>query len=436
MAIVLKGAKVIDPSQKIDQKVDILINNGKIAAVKKDINISETKTIDISGKILTPGLIDMHVHLREPGFEYKEDIETGAMSGAAGGFTTLCCMPNTNPPIDNSALVRYIKSRSDEVAKSKVLPIGCVSKKQEGKEMAEIGDMAKAGAVAFSDDGKPVYDSSLMRKAMQYASFFDKIIIDHCEDPYLARYGHANESYMTTRMGIFGIPASAEEIMVARDLLLAKETGLKVHIAHVSTKGSIDLIRSAKAEGVKVTCEVTPHHLFLTDKALKGYNTNAKVNPPLRTPEDREAVEKALIDGTIDVIATDHAPHHEDEKDIEFDKAAFGMVGLETALGLVLTNLYSKGKMSLYNIIEKMATNPAKILGLKSGSLAIGHPADITIIDPNFKWTVDKNKFYSKGKNTYFHGKTLIGKTIATIVDGRIVYSDENFTKPRSRQAV
>lgn len=436
MKTVLKGATVVDPSQGICQKADILIIDGKIAEIKKSIDISGAKKVDLTGKVLTPGLIDMHVHLREPGFEYKEDIETGAMSGAAGGFTTLCCMPNTNPAIDNSALVRYIKSRSKEVGKSKVLPIGCVSKKQEGKEMAEIGDMAKAGAVAFSDDGKPIYNSSLMRKAMQYASLFDKIIIDHCEDPYLAQFGHANEGHMTTRLGISGIPASAEEIMVARDLLLAKETGLKVHIAHVSTKGTIELIRRAKAKGIKVTCEVTPHHLFLNDKALEGYNTNAKVNPPLRSEEDRKAVEKALIDGTIDVIATDHAPHHEDEKDIEFDKAAFGIVGLETALGLILTNLYAKGKMSLSNILEKLTTNPAKILGLKSGALTIGYPADITIIDPKLKWTVDKNKFYSKAQNTPFNGITLLGKAVATIVDGKIIYSDKNFTKQKSRQAV
>lgn len=436
MKTLLKGARVIDPSQKIDEKLDILIVDGKIAAMEKNINASGAKRVDLTGQIISPGLIDMHVHFREPGFEYKEDINSGAKSGAAGGFTTVCCMPNTNPSIDNSVLIRYIKSRSDEVGKSKVLPIGCVSKKQEGKEMAELGDMAKAGAVAFSDDGKPVYNASLMRKAMEYASMFNKIIINHCEDPSLAQFGHANEGYMATRLGIGGIPASAEEVMVARDLLLAKETGLKVHIAHVSTKRSVELIRWAKAEGVKVTCEVTPHHLVLTEKALEGYNTNAKVNPPLRTEEDRKAVEQALIDGTIDTIVTDHAPHHQDEKDVEFDKAAFGIVGLETALGLALTNLYQTGKMSINQILEKMSTNPAKILGLKSGTLMLGSPADITVIDPKLKWTVDKNKFYSKARNTPFDGEKLTGKSIMTIVDGKIIYKSQDFKSYKLHSAV
>lgn len=424
MKKLLKGAKVIDPSQNLDAFMDILIIDDYIADIKPNLNISDAKIINLSGMTVTPGLVDIHVHFREPGYEYKEDIESGSMSAAAGGFTAVACMPNTNPPIDNSALIEYIKSKASQVGKTKILPIGCVTKGQEGKEITEMGDMAQTGAAAFSDDGKPVANSSLMRKAMVYASMFDKVIIDHCEDPSLFEGGQINEGRISTLLGLAGIPSAAEEIMVARDILLAKEMKTRVHIAHISTKGSVELVRRAKSAGVKVTCEVTPHHLTLTEEAVMGYDTNAKVNPPLRTQEDIDALLEGLKDGTIDAIATDHAPHHFDEKDLEFDKAAFGLVGLETALGIILTNVVEKKGLSINKAIEKMTIGPAEVLGLDMGTLKIKAPADITIIDTNREWIVDKNKFFSKGKNTPFHGFKLKGKAVMTIVDGRVTYSE------------
>lgn len=435
MKKILKGARVIDPNRKVDEVRDILVVDGSIAAMEKKINISGAEVIDLTGLILTPGLIDMHVHFREPGYEYKEDIETGSRSAAAGGFTTVACMPNTKPPVDNAMMVEYVKSRALKSGLVRVLPIGCVSKGLEGKEIAEMGDMVEAGAVAFSDDGRPVADSSLMRKALMYASMFDRVIIDHCEDPGLFEGGQVNEGYISTLLGLQGIPASAEEIMVARNILLARETGTRVHIAHVSTKGSVELIRRAKAEGVKVTCEATPHHLTLTEEAVVGYDTNAKMNPPLRTKEDVEALLEGLKDGTIDVIATDHAPHSIDEKDVEFDKASFGIVGLETSLGLILTHIVGQGKLDLGQAIEKMTIGPARALGIDAGSLTIGKPADITVIDPDLEWTVDKNKFFSKGINTPFHGWKLKGKAVLTMVGGKIVYADENISDDNINRA-
>lgn len=426
MKKLFKGARVIDPSQKIDGIRDILIVDGKIADIKEEITLGDVETVNLSGKIITPGLIDMHVHFREPGFEYKEDIESGSRSAVAGGFTTVACMPNTKPPIDNAALVEYVNTRAAQVGLARVLPIGCVSKGMEGKEITEMGDMATAGAVAFSDDGKPITNGSLMRKAMVYASMFDKVIIDHCEEPSLFEGGQINEGYTSTLLGLTGIPDAAEEIMVARNIIIAKEMGTRVHIAHVSTKGSVELIRRAKKAGVKVTCEVTPHHLTLTEKAVEGFNTLAKVNPPLRTQEDVEALVKGLGDGTIDAIVTDHAPHHEDEKDVEFDKASFGLVGLETSLGIILTHIVGQDKLSLGSAIEKMTSSPAKILGLNLGTLKIDFPADLTVIDPELTWTVDKNKFFSKGRNTPFDGWKLKGKAVMTVVAGKTVYKDDN----------
>jgi dihydroorotase len=422
MKKLLKGARVIDPGQDLDSTKDVLIVDGCIADIKEKIEISDAEVMKLSGMIVTPGLIDMHAHFREPGYEYKEDIESGSRSAAAGGFTAVACMPNTKPPIDNAALVEFVKSRASKAGKIKILPIGCVSKGQEGKEITEMGDMAQAGAVAFSDDGKPVADSSLMRKAMVYASMFDRVIIDHCEDPALFEGGQMNEGRVSTLLGLAGIPVAAEEIMVARNMLLAREMGTAVHIAHISTKGSVELIRKAKSEGVRVTCEVTPHHLTLTEESVMGYDTNAKVNPPLRTQEDLKALLEGLKDGTIDAIATDHAPHHFDEKDLEFDKAAFGLVGLETALGLVLTKIVSEGGLTLNTAVKKMTSGPAGVLGLELGTLRIGAPADITVIDPNLVWTVDKDKFFSKGRNTPFNGWELKGKAVMTIVDGKTVY--------------
>jgi len=424
MKKLLKGARVVDPAQNLDAFMDILIVDDRIAEIRPNLDISDATIIDLSGMTVTPGLIDMHVHFRDPGYEYKEDIESGSMSAAAGGFTAVACMPNTNPPIDNSALIEYVKSKAAKVGKVKVLPIGCVSKGQKGEEITEMGDMAEVGAVAFSDDGKPVANSSLMRKAMSYAAMFNKVIIDHCEVPSLFEGGQINEGSVSTLLGLGGIPRACEEIMVARDILLARELKIPVHIAHISTKGSVELVRWAKGEGVKVTCEVTPHHLTLTEKAVMDYDTNAKVNPPLRTQEDINALLDGLKDGTIDAIATDHAPHHVDEKDVEFDKASFGLVGLETALGVILTKVVGRNGISLSTVIEKMTLGPAKILGLQMGSLEIGRPADITVIDLEREWTVDKDKFFSKGRNTPFHGFKLKGKAVMTTVDGRTVYSE------------
>jgi len=420
----LKGARAIDPSQNMDAFIDILIVDGYIREIKPNLEISDAKVIDLTGLTVTPGLIDMHVHFRDPGYEYKEDIESGSMSAAAGGFTAVACMPNTIPPIDNSALVEYVKTKASKVGKVKVLPIGCVSKGQRGEEITEMGDMAKAGAVAFSDDGRPIANSSLMRKAMVYAAMFDKVIIDHCEDPSLFEGGQINEGRVSTLLGLAGIPRASEEIMVARDILLARDMQTPVHIAHISTKGAVELVRWAKQEGVRVTCEVAPHHLTLTEEAVMGYNTYAKVNPPLRTQEDIDALLEGLSDGTIDAIATDHAPHHVDEKDVEFDKAAFGMVGLETALGVILTKVVGKKGITLNTVIQKMTHGPAKVLGLDMGTLKAGNLADITVIDLEREWTVDKDKFFSKGRNTPFHGLKLKGKAVMTIVDGKIVYSE------------
>jgi dihydroorotase len=317
-----------------------------------------------------------------------------------------------------------VKSKASKVGKVKVLPIGCVTKGQKGEEITEMGDMARAGAVAFSDDGKPVASASLMRKAMVYAAMFDRLIIDHCEDPSLFEGGQINEGRVSTLLGLMGIPSACEEIMVARDILLAREMKTPVHIAHISTRGSVELVRWAKREGVKVSCEVTPHHLTLTEEAVMDYDTNAKVNPPLRTKEDLEALLEGLKDGTVDAIATDHAPHHIDEKDLEFDKAAFGLIGLETALGVILTKVVGENGIPLNTVIEKMTVGPAKVLGLDMGTLKVGGPADITVIDLEREWTVDKDKFFSKGRNTPFHGFKLKGKAVMTIVDGKSAYSE------------
>lgn len=427
MKVLLKGARVLDPSRGLDGILDVLIEGERIAMIGENLKDEDAKVIDLSGLLLVPGLVDMHVHLRDPGLEYKEDIESGAKSAAAGGFTAIACMPNTVPPVDNAAMVSYIASKAERVGLSRVLPIGCISKGREGRELAEMGEMAMAGAVAFSDDGNCVSDASLMRRALMYAGDFGKVVIDHCEDPTLSAGGVMNEGYVSTLLGLPGIPRSAEEVMVARDVILAKETGAPVHIAHVSTKGSVEIIRRAKAEGIPVTCEVAPHHLVLTEDAVMGYNTNAKVNPPLRTEEDVQALIEGLKDGTIDAIASDHAPHSMDEKDVEFDKAAFGISGLETSLGLVLTFLVGPGKLSLEEVVEKMSANPARILKIEGGALKEGALADITVIDLKKKWAVESAKFFSKGKNTPFEGWELKGKAVMTMVGGRIVYSEKQY---------
>ncbi|TYP52478.1 dihydroorotase [Thermosediminibacter litoriperuensis] len=436
MKKLLKGARVLDPARGLDGVMDVLIEGGKISAVDKEVTAGDAEVVDLTGLVLVPGLVDMHVHFRDPGFQYKEDIESGSRSAAAGGFTTVACMPNTNPPVDNAALVSYVISKAERVGLVRVLPVGCVSKGRQGREMAEIGDMAAAGAVAFSDDGKPVADSSLMRRALLYASMFDRVVIDHCEEPALSEGGVMNEGYISTVLGLPGTPRSAEETAVARDIILAGETGARVHIAHVSTRGSVELIRRAKAEGVRVSCEVTPHHLVLTEEVVMGYDTCAKVNPPLRTEEDVEALIEGLKDGTIDAIATDHAPHSEDEKDLEFDRAAFGISGLETALGLVLTCLVTPGKLSLSEAVRKMTREPAGILGVEAGTLKPGSSADITVIDPDREWTVNKYDFLSKGKNTPFHGWKLKGKAVMTFTGGKMVFKDAAWERDRKARIV
>jgi dihydroorotase len=421
MRILIKNGHVIDTKQNINGVMDVLIQEGLIAEVGKIAEVSRTKIIDATGKYVLPGFVDAHCHLREPGLEYKEDIKSGSKSAAKGGFTSIACMPNTNPIIDNSAIISYVLNKAKEAAIVNVYPIGAISKGQEGKELAEIGDMKFAGAVAVSDDGKPVKNPDLMKKALQYASMFDITVISHCEEMELAEDGAMNEGYNSTIMGLKGIPSAAEDIMVSRDVILAEYLGLPVHIAHVSTKGAIEIIRSAKKRGVKVTCETCPHYFSLTDDECIGFNTLAKVNPPLRSKEDLEAVIEGLKDGTIDIIATDHAPHHKDEKNVEFSLASNGMVGFETAFSLSVTNLVKTGILTMEELVNKMSLTPSKILGLNKGTLEKGMAADIVVVDINDKYTVDVEAFASKSKNSPFNGYEVYGKVCHTIVGGNHV---------------
>lgn len=420
MSLLIRSGLVIDPARGIRETMDILVENGKISSLGKNLLAPGAEVIDASGKLVTPGLVDMHVHLREPGFEAKETVETGTLAALKGGFTSVACMPNTNPVADNAAVIEFILSRARAAGNAKVYPIGAITRNSGGKELAEMAELKDAGAVAFSDDGRPVADAAVMRRAMQYASMLDMVIISHCEDTSLARGGVMHEGAVSTVLGLRGIPASAEEIMVARDVILAKETGCRLHIAHVSTAGSVQIIREAKALGIKVTAEATPHHFTLTHEAVRGYDTATKVNPPLRTPADVEAVKEGLADGTIDVIATDHAPHTVEEKDVEYDLAPFGLVGLETAVGLVWSQLVKPGILTPEQAIAKMTVNPARILGINAGSLEVGSPADITIIDPDKEWQVRPELFASKGRNTPFSGWTLKGQAVTTIVNGLV----------------
>lgn len=423
MKILIKGGRVIDPANNMDTVTDIYVNDGVIEEIGSELDPEglEIEVIDAKGLVVAPGLIDMHTHLREPGFEYKEDIESGTSAAAMGGFTSVACMPNTQPPIDNAAMVEFILSRAKSVGKVNVYPIGCISKGQKGEELAPIGELKFAGAVAVSDDGRPVSNARLMRYAMQYANTFDITVISHCEDLNLVDGGSINEGFMATTLGLRPITPAAEEVMVARDVLLAENEGVSVHIAHISTRRSVEIIRNAKARGARVTCETCPHYFTLTDRETDGFNTNAKMNPPLRSDDDVAAIKEGLKDGTIDVIATDHAPHHADEKNCEFALAANGIVGLETSLPLGITYLVNKGVLTLSELLRKMCVNPANILGLNKGSLAVNRPADIVIFDPNEMYTVDVNSFVSKGKNSPYNGFTLNGKVEYTIVNGKIV---------------
>ncbi len=422
MKILIKGGRVVDPYNNIDEVTDVFIDKGVVSEIGVDPELDglEMEVIDATGKIVAPGLVDMHCHLRDPGFEYKENIETGTRSAAMGGFTSVACMPNTNPVVDCGAVVEYIKSKAREVGYVNVYPIGAITKGLEGKELAEIGEMKFAGAVAISDDGKPVQSAAMMRHGMEYAQMFDMTVISHCEEMSLAG-GAMNEGYWSTYLGLKGISRATEEIMVSREIILSESTGAPVHIAHISTKGSAEMVRQAKKRGVKVTCETCPHYFSLTDKACDGYNTNAKMNPPLRTDEDVAAIKAAIADGTVDAIATDNAPHHYDEKHCEFAAAANGIVGFETALGLAVKCLVKEGVITINKLIELMAARPAAILGLNKGSLTVGHAADVVIFDMNKEYTVKVDEFQSKAKNSPYDGWQLYAKPEYTIVGGEIV---------------
>jgi len=422
MSVLLRNGRVIDPSRGIDEVGDLLIVDGRISERRTTHDVQTHDDVyDCTGLVIAPGLIDMHVHLREPGQEHKETIETGARAAAAGGFTTIVGMPNTKPAVDNRAVVEYVINRGRRAAVN-VLTTGAATKENEGAEMAEIGDMIAAGAVAISDDAFPVQSADLMRRVMEYAKMFDKPILAHCEDKTMTRDSVMNEGITCTILGLRPWPRQAEEMMIWRNIQLAQLAGCKLHIQHVTTAGGIEAIRWGKANGVRVTCETCPQYFSLTDQALNNYDTNAKCCPPLRTEADVEAIKTALADGTIDAIATDHAPHSLEEKEVELQNALFGMVGLETALPLVITSLVETGVLSLSEAISKMTVAPAKILGIEAGTLAEGAPADITIIDPKAKFTVRASEFKSMARNTPFEGFNLTGKAVATIVGGRIVH--------------
>lgn len=427
MLYVLSGGRLIDPANSIDGLRDVVVEDGVIAAVYeagKGPDIGAEK-IDVSGRWVVPGLVDVHVHLREPGYEYKETIETGSKAAVVGGFTSVACMANTNPVNDNAAVTKAIRDRAAEVGLARVYPIGAVSKGLKGQELAEIGEMHRAGIIAISDDGMPIMDGNLMRRALEYASMFALPVIVHEEDKLIAGDWSMNEGEVSLRLGLRGMPAAAEEAMIARDVALVEHAGGRLHVAHISTAGGVELIRAAKRKGLPVTAEGTPHHFTLTEKAVEGYNTNAKMNPPLRTEKDVQAIRAAIADGTIDMIATDHAPHHRDEKECEFDRALNGIIGLETAVGLAMM-MADDVKMSPSRLIDAMSTQPARFLGVPGGNLYPGQAADIAVIDPEHVWRVDPNRMESKSRNTPFGGMELKGRPVMTIVGGRIVWTLED----------
>jgi len=423
--LLIKGAHVLDPSRGIDAVMDLLIENGHIAALGPPGSLVAEETLDAHGKRVVPGFVDMHTHLREPGYEYKETIRTGTAAAAAGGFTSVACMANTQPVNDNRTVTEYILEKARLEGSANVYPIGAVSKGLRGEELAEIGEMAEAGIVAISDDGQPVRDSHLMRRALEYASMFGLPVISHCEDKSLCPGGVMNESFVSTELGLNPMPNACEEVMVARDILLAELTRSRLHVAHVSTAGSIHLVRDAKRRGVPVTCEVTPHHLFLTDEAVRSFDTATKVNPPLRTAADGAALREGLRDGTIDAIATDHAPHEQSSKELDFSMAPFGLIGLETAFPLCF-RLVKEGVLTLPQLIAKMTIEPARILSIPKGSFAIGSDADLTILDLEKSYAIDVGKFRSRSRNCPFGGWEVQGKVVCTLLAGRIVYEAEN----------
>jgi len=436
-ALLIHNGHIIDPASGVDLMGDVLVRDGRIAEVAPSIPVDGIEMIDATGLVVTPGFVDLHCHLRDPGQEYKETIATGTVAAGRGGFTTVCCMPNTDPPIDTRATVEYVVRTAASTAAIRVLPIGCVTQSRAGTQLAELADLADAGCVAFSDDGSPVQDGQVMRRALEYARISGLTIIDHCEDSEIAAGGMMHEGAVSTRLGLRGQPSAAEESHVARDIALCAHTGAPLHLAHISTSAAVELIRDAKKRGLPVTAEVTPHHLTLThhavaftngDQVLK-YDTNAKVNPPLRSSDDVAACVEALRDGVIDAIATDHAPHAGYEKDVEFDAAPFGISGLETAFGLCMKLVHERS-VELGVVIERLTAGPVRALGLDRsvpglGSLAEGSPADIVLLDTNAEWTVEPERFASKGKNTPLAGQTLRGKVVATIYEGRVVWTEE-----------
>ena len=418
--LLIKGGRVIDPANGMDGIADVYVENGRISCIGSAPGKAKL-VIDAAGQIVCPGLVDMHVHLREPGQEWKEDIESGSRAAVAGGVTTMCCMPNTTPRLDHAGVVRQVIERARQVGLCDVLPIGAVSRNLDGKELTEMRELVRAGAVAFSDDGLPIWNSGIMRKALEYASTFGFLIIQHAEDLQLTGGGCINEGRISTQLGVSGMPSVGEDDMVSRDIMLAKLVDASYHVAHISTEVAVELVRRAQAEGLKVTAEAAPHHFDLTEEEVLGYNADAKMSPPLRTEEDRQAVIEGLRDGTISVIATDHAPHHEDDKRCGLSCAAFGIVGLESLLPVSL-GLERNGVLSMSDLIATMTINPSKLLHLDSGTLSEGAAADICIFNPDETWTLDRNKLFSKSRNTPWHGREMTGRVTHTLKGGRVVY--------------
>ncbi len=427
--ICLRGGRILDPSRGIDRVQDLWLDQGRIAGLGEDApaalrSRSDVEVIDVSGAVVGPGLVDIHVHFREPGQEEKETIETGTLAAARGGFTTVACMPNTDPPLDDRPRIEYVIRRARESGSARVLPIAAVTRGQAGEALTEIEDLVDAGAVAFSDDGKPVWNAEIMRRALELTRPLGIPVIQHAEDPHLKGSGVVHEGWTSTRIGLEGIPDAAESVMVARDALLAELTGGRVHVAHVSAARSVEIIRKAKARGIAMTAEVTPHHLMLTDEAVSGYDTNTKMNPPLRGTRDREALIEGVVDGTIDCLATDHAPHTEIDKDNDFESAPFGIIGLETALGLYLKALVEPGHLTLSELLLRMTRKPLEVLGRRGGTLEPGEPADVTVFDPVGLWTVRAADSSSRSRNTPFDGWELSGRILLTILDGRVTWRE------------
>ncbi len=424
--LLLQSGRLIDPVSGRDEVLDIYLVNGRIEKLGPRISVSATgEIVDLRGKIVAPGFFDMHVHLREPGYEYKETILSGCTAAAQGGFTGVACMPNTNPAIDDESVIKFIQQKARVALNGlvDVYAVGAVTVGRKGEHLAPLAELAAAGAVAFTDDGDPVHDAEIMRRALEYARMFNKPIIQHAQDLPLTKGGVMNEGFMSTTLGLPGMPAIAEDIVVARDIALVEYTGAQYHVAHMSTAGGVELVREAKRKRLNVTCEVTPHHFTLTDEAVRSYDTNTKMNPPLRTCDDVEALKEGLRDGTIDVIATDHAPHSFDDKQVEFQCAPFGIVGLETAIGLAFSELFAKGILSLYQLVEKFSSNPRRILHLPPIVIREGEMANFTIIDPQLAWKVDIQQFKSKSKNSPFQGRTLTGKAIGVINNGKVYWA-------------